>query len=71
MFTYRIYIAALDLLLLAAILSTREVGAAEFVVVTFPLLYMILDMREELGELERLRRKLSATGREAAGARSR
>ena len=63
MFGIRIYVLALDLFLLAAILLTRDVGAAEFVVVTFPLLYMILDMREDLGELERLRRRLSALER--------
>ena len=60
MFAVRIYIAVLDILLLAVILLTREVGAAEFVVVTFPLLYLILEMREELGELKRLRRRLAA-----------
>lgn len=63
MFAVRIYVVALDLFLLAAILLTREVGAAEFIVVTFPLLYMILEMREELGELERMRRRLAALGR--------
>lgn len=62
MFAVRIYIAVLDVLLLAAILLTREVGAAEMVVVTFPLLYMILEMREESAELERLRRRLEALG---------
>ena len=51
MFALRIYIAALDLLLLAAVLATRALGVAEVIVVTFPLLYMILEMREELKEL--------------------
>jgi hypothetical protein len=55
MFTLRIYIATLDLLLLAAILATRGVGVAEFIVVTFPLLYMILEMREELTKLKSLK----------------
>lgn len=56
MFALRIYVAVLDLLLLAAVLATRSIGAAEVVVITFPLLYMILEMREELKELELLKR---------------
>ena len=48
MFALRIYVAVLDLLLLAAVLATRGVGVCEFIVVSFPLLYMILEMREEL-----------------------
>jgi hypothetical protein len=52
MFALRIYVAVLDLLLLAALLATRGVGVCEFIVVTFPLLYMILEMREELTEME-------------------
>ena len=54
MFALRIYVAVLDLLLLAAVLATRGVGVGEFIVVTFPLLYMILEMREELAELKAL-----------------
>jgi hypothetical protein len=56
MFPLRIYVAVLDLLLLAAVIATRGVGVGEFIVVTFPLLYMILEMREELTELELLTR---------------
>ena len=56
MFALRIYVAALDLLLLTAILATRDVGVGEFIVVTFPLLYMILEMREDLTELKLLDR---------------
>jgi hypothetical protein len=56
----RIYIAVVDLLLLAAIVATREAGLKEFVVVTFPLLYLILEMRDELRELERIRLKAAA-----------
>ena len=56
MFALRIYVAALDLLLLAAVLATRSIGAAEVVILTFPLLYMILEMGEELKELELLAR---------------
>ena len=56
MFALRIYVAVLDLLLLAAVLATRGVGVGEFIVITFPLLYMILEMREELAELELLTR---------------
>ena len=59
MFTLRIYVAVLDLLLLAAVLATRGVGVGEFIVVTFPLLYMILEMREELTELKLLARSAS------------
>ena len=39
MFALRIYVAALDLLLLCAVLATRDVGVGEFIVVTFPLPY--------------------------------
>jgi hypothetical protein len=56
MFVLRIYVAVLDLLLLAAVLATRGIGVLEFIVLTFPLLYMILEMREELTELELLAR---------------
>jgi hypothetical protein len=56
MFALRVYVAALDLLLLATVLATRDVGVAEFIVVTFPLLYMILEMREDLTELKLLER---------------
>ena len=56
MFVLRIYVAVLDLILLAAVLATRGIGVGEFIVVTFPLLYMILEMREELTELELLAR---------------
>ena len=66
MFALRIYVAVLDLLLLAAVLATRGVGAAEVVVVTFPLLYMILEMREELKELKLLARAARCTDRLSA-----
>ena len=56
MFALRIYVAALDLLLLAAILATRDLGVAEVIVVTFPLLYMILEVREDLAKLKHLNR---------------
>ena len=56
MFALRIYVAVLDLFLLAAVLATRDVGVGEFIVVTFPLLYMILEMREDLTELKLLER---------------
>ena len=56
MFALRIYVAALDLFLLAAVLATRDVWVGEFIVVTFPLLYMILEMREDLTELKLLER---------------
>jgi len=62
MFAIRIYIALLDLLLLAAILLTRGGGVLEFTFVSLPPLYMILEMREELGDLELLRRKLLRPG---------
>lgn len=58
MLALRIYIAVLDLLLLAAVLATRSIGVTEVVVLTFPLLYMILEMREELKELELLARSV-------------
>jgi len=64
MFALRIYIAALDLFLLAALLMTRggDAGAAELALVTLPPLYLILEIREELRETEALRRKLAGLG---------
>ena len=64
MFALRIYIAALDLLLLAALLAVRggDAGAAELFLVTLPPLYLILEMRDELKEIETLRRKLEGLG---------
>jgi hypothetical protein len=62
-FALRVYVAVLDVLLLGAVVTTRDVGPWEFIVVTFPLLYMILEMREELAELKTLRRRLSEAGR--------
>ena len=54
MFAIRIYVAALTLTFLVVTLMTRGIGALEATVVVCPLLYMILNIREELQDLRLL-----------------
>jgi hypothetical protein len=54
MFTIRIYLSALTLMFLAVVVMTRGIGVLEATVVVCPLLYMILDIREELEALRSL-----------------
>lgn len=54
MFAIRIYVAALTLTFLVVTLMTRGIGVLEATVVVCPLLYMILNMREELQDLRLL-----------------
>ena len=58
MLPIRIYIAALTLVLTLVCVCTGNVGIGEYVVTGGPLLYMILEMREELTEIESLERRL-------------
>ena len=51
MFAIRIYLSALTLTFLVLAVTTRDVGVLEAIVVICPLLYMILDIREELQAL--------------------
>jgi hypothetical protein len=51
MFGIRVYISALTLIFLLLALTIRDVGLLDAVVVTCTLLYLIIDMREELQSL--------------------
>ena len=54
MFAIRIYISALTLTFFVLAVTTRDIGVLEITVVVCPLLYMILDIREELQALRLL-----------------
>ena len=54
MLPLRLYIVALTLLFLIVVMATRAIGPLEAVVVVGPLLYLILDLREELVKLRQL-----------------
>ena len=59
MFVIRLYITALTLLFLIAVLM-KGIGVLEAIVVVCPLIYMILDMREELRHLRSLDQQVSS-----------
>jgi hypothetical protein len=54
MFAIRTYLCALTLTFLVVAGLTRGIGALEATIVVCPLLYMILDIREELQALSSL-----------------
>jgi hypothetical protein len=54
MFVIRIYLCALTLTFFVLAATTRDIGVLEVTVVVSPLLYMILDVREELQALRLL-----------------
>ena len=54
MFAVRTYLSSLTLMFLLVALQTRGIGILEATVLVCPLLYMILDMREELHALRLL-----------------
>ena len=55
----RVFVSALALALALATVTAGRFGPAEYVVASFPLLYLILVMREELRELRALERRLA------------
>jgi hypothetical protein len=59
MFVIRLYITALTLTFFIAAMM-KGIGALEAVVVVCPLVYMILDMREELHNLRSLEAQVSS-----------
>jgi len=59
MLAIRLYITALILLFLLIVLATRGIGPLEAIVIVCPLLYLIVDLREELEELRQLEAKVS------------
>jgi len=54
MFVIRLYLAALTLTLLLTTLATSGVEVLTALVIICPLLYMILELREDLRELKSL-----------------
>jgi hypothetical protein len=63
MLVIRLYVVALTLLFLVVLLATRGLGPLESVVVAGPLLYLILDLREELVKLRQLEARISLLSR--------
>jgi uncharacterized membrane protein YkvI len=63
MFTIRIYLSALTLMFLVVVVMTRGIGVLEATVVVCPLLYMILDIREELEALRLLEARVLSLSR--------
>ena len=59
MLAIRLYVAGLTILFLLLVLATRSIGILEASVVVCPLLYLILDLREELVELRQLEARVS------------
>ena len=59
MLAIRLYVTALILLFLLVVLATRGIGPLEAIVIVCPLLYLIVDLREELRELRQLEAKVS------------
>lgn len=63
MLAIRLYVAGLTILFLLLVLATRSIGILEASVVVCPLLYLILDLREELVELRQLEARVSLLSR--------
>lgn len=63
MFAIRIYLSALTLTFLVVAVMTTGVGVLEATVVVCPLLYMILDIREELKALRSLEARVFSLSR--------
>lgn len=62
-FAIRIYLSALILTFLVVAVMTRGIGVLEATVVVCPLLYMILDIREELEALRSLEARVLSLSR--------
>jgi len=63
MFGIRLYLSALTLTFLVVAVSMRGIGALEATVVVCPLLYMILDIRQELRALRVLEARVLSLSR--------
>lgn len=63
MFAIRIYLSALTLTFLVVAILTRGIGVLEATVVVCPLLYMILDIREDLQALRSLEARVFSLSR--------
>lgn len=60
MLPVRLFIAALTLILAVLLAFTRDIGPIEAIVVVCPLIYLILDVRDELQEVRKLELQASA-----------
>ena len=60
MFTTRLFISVLTLIFLLLVLVTRDIGMLDAIVVVSSLLYLIVDMREELKTLKLLEARVSS-----------
>lgn len=60
MLSVRLFIAALTLILAVLLAFTRDIGPIEAIVVVCPLIYLILDVRDELQEIRKLELQASA-----------
>ena len=65
MFAVRIYIVALTLAFLVATVMTRGIGVLSATVIVCPLLYLILDIREELQDLRLLEARIASLARQS------
>jgi hypothetical protein len=63
MFAIRIYLSALALTFLVVAVMTRGIGVLEATVVVSPVLYMILEIREELQALRSLEARVFSLSR--------
>lgn len=63
MFALRIYLSTLTLTFLVVSLMTRGIGVLEATVVVCSLLYMILDIKEELQALRSLEMRILSLSR--------
>lgn len=63
MFALRIYLSTLTLTFLVVSLMTRGIGVLEATVVVCSLLYMILDIKEELQALRSLETRILSLSR--------
>lgn len=59
MFGFRVYISTLTLIFLLLALTLRDIGLLDAIVVTCTLLYLIIDMREELRSLRLIEDQIS------------
>ncbi len=63
MFAIRIYVTGLTLTFLFVAAMTRGIGVLEATVILCPLLYMIIDIREELRTLRQLEARVLSLSR--------
>ena len=60
MLIIRLYITVLTLAVLVLFATTRGIGLMEAAVIVCPILYLILDLREELQELHQLEERVTS-----------